>query len=312
MKVKVTVGMCVKNCEATVQEAIDSVVNQDYPHELMEIIVVYGNSKDKTVFIMIDSISKTNIQTKTYHDKGKGLGVARQMVVNNALGEYIVWVDGDIILPKNYLQKQVEFMDQNPQVGVAQGKWGTSKGRTIVAVLENMSVLDYEFKDAKTSPKSLGCVGGIYRVRALRQVGGFDGRIKGAAEDRDVTARIRAAGWLLSFNKNVELYHKNRETWRGLWGQYFWWGYGEHYISHIHKLTSYYVWPHCLYKIPPVAFMAGLRRSIRAYKASHQKISFLLPFHNFLKMIAWCFGFVKSHKEGYGHEHRAKSSNRSE
>jgi len=170
MKAKVTVGMCVKNCEATVKEAIDSIVNQDYPHELMEIIVVDGNSKDKTLSIIIDSISKTNMQAKIYHDKGKGLGVARQIVVNNALGEYIVWVDGDVILPKNYLQKQVEFMDLNPHVGATQAKWGTSKGRTIVAVLENMSALDYGFEDAKTPLKSLGAVGGVYRVRALRQV----------------------------------------------------------------------------------------------------------------------------------------------
>jgi len=309
MKAKVTVGMCVKNCEATVKEAIDSVINQDYPHGLMEILVVDGNSKDKTLSIIIDSISKTDIQAKIYHDNGKGLGVARQIVVNKALGEYIVWVDGDVILPKNYLSSQVEFMNQNPQIGAAQAKWGASKERTLVAVLENTSVLDYGFKDAKTSPKSLGSGGGVYRARAVREVGGFDGHIKRAAEDRDVTARINAAGWLLSFNKNVELYHKYRETWMGLWGQYFWWGYGEHYISHMYGLRSCHAWPHYLYRIPPVAFMAGLRRSLRAYKVSHQKISFLLPFHNFLKMIAWCFGFVKSHKEGYGHEPRTKSSN---
>ena len=51
MKPKVTVGMCVKNCAATIKEAIESVLNQDFPHELMELIIVDGNSEDETLSI---------------------------------------------------------------------------------------------------------------------------------------------------------------------------------------------------------------------------------------------------------------------
>jgi len=43
-------------------------------------------------------------------------------MVDNASGEYIEWVDSDVVLPKNYLRKQVEFMDRNPGVGAARKK----------------------------------------------------------------------------------------------------------------------------------------------------------------------------------------------
>jgi GT2 family glycosyltransferase len=40
-------------------------------------------------------------------------------------------------------------------------------------------------------------VGGfeIFRLTAINQVGGFDVKIKGAAEDGDIAMRIRNAGW---------------------------------------------------------------------------------------------------------------------
>ncbi|MEM5867131.1 MAG: glycosyltransferase [Candidatus Aenigmatarchaeota archaeon] len=41
------------------------------------------------------------------------------VVVKNASGKYIIWVDCDMILPKDHVQKQVEFMEQNPKVGIA-------------------------------------------------------------------------------------------------------------------------------------------------------------------------------------------------
>lgn len=299
MKQKITIGMCVKECEETIREAIGSVVNQDYPHEVMEIIFVDGDSQDNTLATVNSEISQMNIDVKIFSDRGKGLGVARQIVVDNACGEYILWVDGDIILEKNYLRKQVEFMDNNPKIGAAQGQWEISKTRTLAAALDNLSsfisFIIYDLKSKKSSLNSLGSVGGIYRVEAIRDVGGYDTRIKGAAEDWDLTSRMRKAGWLLSINQ-AKLYHIYKETWIGLWRKYSWWGYGDHYLTHKHK-GLVIVWQ----KVPIITFATGLIRSLEIYKKTNQKKAFLLPFHNYFRSIAWCSGFIKSHINAYGH-----------
>jgi glycosyltransferase involved in cell wall biosynthesis len=60
-KIMVTIGVCVRNADETIKEAIDSVIRQDFPHEHMEIIVVDGNSHDKTLSIIEDCLSKTAI-----------------------------------------------------------------------------------------------------------------------------------------------------------------------------------------------------------------------------------------------------------
>ncbi len=66
----------------------------------MEVIFVDDGSEDATFSIIQDSIAKIDIQAKAFHKKWMGLGAARNVVVNNASGDYIVWVDGDMTLPR--------------------------------------------------------------------------------------------------------------------------------------------------------------------------------------------------------------------
>jgi glycosyltransferase involved in cell wall biosynthesis len=40
VKPKVSIGVCVRNSVATLREAIESIICQDYPHEFMEVIFV--------------------------------------------------------------------------------------------------------------------------------------------------------------------------------------------------------------------------------------------------------------------------------
>jgi glycosyltransferase involved in cell wall biosynthesis len=57
MKPKVTVGICVRNCADYIKEAIASIIDQDFPHDLMELIVVDGCSEDKTLKIIRAALS---------------------------------------------------------------------------------------------------------------------------------------------------------------------------------------------------------------------------------------------------------------
>ena len=80
----VTVGLCVRNCEATVGEAIESVLDQNFSHELMEIIVVDDGSEDKTLSVVSDILSKSDLSVEVFHSEWMGLGPARNTVVDNA------------------------------------------------------------------------------------------------------------------------------------------------------------------------------------------------------------------------------------
>jgi glycosyltransferase involved in cell wall biosynthesis len=301
MNIVATIGLCVKNSETTVRETVESIVSQDFAHEIMEIIVVDGKSKDKTLPIARERLDASDIRVKFYSDQAKGLGAARQIVVDNAFGEYILWVDGDNVLPKNYVRKQVEFMDQNPKVGAARGEWGMCKTKSLVANLANLSELENKYRNDNII--AIGTVKGIYRLKAIKQAGGFDKCIKGASEDLDLSYRIWRNGWLLSKNQSI-IYQRWRTTWKDLWKWYSWWGYGEHYRKH--KFQNLVI----LWREVPIlrALISGLRQASIAYNETHLKISFLLPFLFFYRASAWWFGFLKSHKDAYGHKIKTESS----
>lgn len=293
MKPKVTIGVCVKNCVGSIKDAIDSILGQDFPHELMEVIFVDDGSEDNTLSVIKDCVSRMDIQVKIHHQEWRGLGPARNVVVDNARGDYIVWVDGDMVLSRDFVRKHVEFMERNPAVGAAGGKYELQHEESLAATLEGISWTAVHSKHGgKPTSKLPGTAGSIYRVEAIRQVGGFDNRITGAGEDVDAVYRMREAGWLFYLATEAVFYASkgSKETWKGLWDQYFWHGYGLHYVLHKYRSIEK------LYEmIPPAAFLSGLLRSFSAYKLMHRKVVFLLPLQYVFKMTAWCLGFAKGH-----------------
>lgn len=297
MAVKVSLGICAKNCEKTIGDAIAAIDNQTFLHSDMEVVVINDGSTDKTLEVVTTFFSKTDIATRIFQGGGRGLGIGRQMVVDNAEGEYVVWVDDGLILSPDYLQKQVHFMDANPKVGQARAKWGWSEKEGLLNSLENLMVLSYESKTSAGDDSTLRGIGGtICRLDALRQVGGFDKRIKSSSEDIDVSAKLKSAGWQLAVGQ-ATFYYRFADTWNRLWRQNFSYGYGGHYVKHKHPNSI-----SLLSMFPVVGFFVGLRSSFSVYRLTRRKASFLLSLHFLFKRTAWFFGFLRSHIDGYGHK----------
>ncbi len=60
------------------------------------------------------------------------------MVVQQASGKYIIWLDADMTLAPDYLENQVAYMEQHPNVGIAGGKYNVHIGHGLAADLENI------------------------------------------------------------------------------------------------------------------------------------------------------------------------------
>jgi glycosyltransferase involved in cell wall biosynthesis len=298
MKPKVTIGVCVRNCEDFIEECIESIINQDFAHELMELVFVDDGSDDDTLSIIQEYVSRIDVPTKVFHTSWKGLGHARNLVVANAEGEYILWVDGDMTTSRDFVRKQVEFMEQHPEVGIAKGKQALERGGNRLATLEAYSraagrMTDYQSKKARW--KALGTGGSIYRIKALKQVGGFDENLRSYGEDFDFEIRVRSAGYSLSTTNVYFLdYERRGLTSKSLWNRYWLRGYYSHYF--LHKNMG--VLKHRR-MFPPAALFSGLLHAHRLFKVTRRKIVFLLPFQYVFKMTAWYMGFIRSHLNSY-------------
>ena len=291
VNVAVTIGICVKNCEKTIGETLDSILTQDYPHSLIEIIIVDDGCNDNTISIIMDKLSRSDLKFKILQTNGSGLGLARQKVVDHAEGKYVIWIDGDMVIPPDYIRKQVEFMELHPQVGRARAKWGWDKARNMLANLQFLAYI--EEVRGKTQSKISGTGGSIFRISAIKDAGGFDTRIRGAGEDVDLAIRMLARGWDFAVSKTV-FYHKPKTSWRDLWIQYLWYGYGGHYLSHKYRKRKM-----ALVRPLPVAIAVSIRKAITAFKFTHKKSAFLLPIFFLISSLAWWMGFIKAHFEKY-------------
>ncbi len=286
MKPRVTVGICVKNSEDSIKETIDSIVAQDFPQEFMEVIFVDDGSEDETLYTICSYVPRMDMTVKIFYHEWKGLGISRNVVVNSANGDYIIWVDGDMVLPSDHVRKQVEFMDKNSQVGISKARYGKINVESVVAFLENVLFMVYDSKGELVDSRLPGTGGSIYRVEAIRQVGGFDKRMRGAGEDLDAAFRIKNSGWLLKQSSAI-FYEKRVQTYHGLWRKWFWYGFGlsDLYCKHRGIFS--------LFRMNPLAgVINGFLRMADAYKLTRRKSVILLPFHFAFEMTAWCIGFT--------------------
>lgn len=294
----VTIGICVRNCEKYINEVIESIIRQDYPHNKLELIFVDDGSEDKTLRVIEECVSSIDMPSKVFRSSWKGIGHARNIVIKNANGDYILWVDGDMVLSQGFVGKLVDFMDQNAHVGIAKGKQNLELEGGYLSTLESCAraasrMVNYQSE--KTRSRALGAGGAIYRVTAIKQVGGFDENLRGYGEDLDIELRMRNAGWsLFVVDCFFSDYERYKLTWTNLWRKYWLRGYYSHYFFHKHNnLLKHYR------MLPIAAFIAGLIQSQKIYRLTKKKLVFLLPIEFFFKTSAWYIGFIKSHINSY-------------
>jgi len=294
MKPLVTVGICVRNGERMLPNAVDSIINQDFPLENLQIIFVDDGSEDSTPKIISEYLLKFGSRAKSFTTSWKGLGHARNLIVKNAEGEYLLFVDADEILTQNYINSQIEVMEKYPDVGITSGIFKMVPGNLILTleiipyIVNQRNYLKPRSFIWKTD-KLIGTGGTTFRLKAVNEVNGFDESINGSFEDTDLVLRIKKAGWLIRPNM-AELYelHSGLSKPKELWKKYFWYGYG------CQKTFNQTREAYSLPRMSPVAgLFAGVFYSLQAYKYLYRKKVFLLPFHYGFKLTAWTLGFIK-------------------
>ena len=301
----ITVGLCARNSGKTLSKAIRSILRTDYPEDKMELIVVDGMSRDKTMEIVKAELGDTSLRYVSLCDGGRGLCCARQMVFDSARGKYIVWMDGDNVVPSHFIRRHVEFMEGKPNVG-ASAAFIIPRGDTIVARLQGYQWLVPALVETRTRKLErhskapiLGMQGVVCRVKAMKDVGGFDLGIMSAGEDVDVFIRMQHNGWKIGRTPNTWIYHYMRDDWRSLMRESVWWGYGRHCLSHKHrKMVGSLVTKRTRFLLLDMVELT--LKSARLFKDS---ACLLMPLHYLWRRAGFFIGFSKAHRDCYGHQY---------
>lgn len=107
----ISVILPVYNAEPYLKEAIDSILNQSYTN--FEFIIVNDGSKDESERTIL---SYSDSRIKYHYQENKGLGTTLNVALGLCNGKYIARQDQDDISYPDRFKKQVEFLENNPNV----------------------------------------------------------------------------------------------------------------------------------------------------------------------------------------------------
>jgi GT2 family glycosyltransferase len=114
MKPAVTVLIDTYNHERFIEEAIVSVLEQDFPSSEMEILVVDDGSTDRTPEI----VRKFEPRVRLIRKANGGQASAFNAGIPEAKGEFIAFLDGDDWWAKHKLSRVMQAFGQDPTLGV--------------------------------------------------------------------------------------------------------------------------------------------------------------------------------------------------
>lgn len=120
--VKVSVLMAVyKTNLEYLKSAIESILNQTYKD--FEFLIVDDCSQNEQITNMLNDYAKQDFRVKVYkNENNMGISATRNKLLSLAVGEYVAVMDHDDISLSQRLEREVEFLDNHPDVGVV-GCW---------------------------------------------------------------------------------------------------------------------------------------------------------------------------------------------
>ena len=141
-----------------IRECLDSVFNQDIEKDKYEVIVVEDGSTDNSLEIIKE------YPVRLFHTNRKRAGGARNVGIENAKGEYIIFLDSDDYLAeKNVLSKLDEKAINQDIIALPfiKNNFGT------------ITLIKDEFSDMKEriqKTKILGCVARCYKRELIKDI----------------------------------------------------------------------------------------------------------------------------------------------
>jgi len=170
----VTILVPARNEEENIQLCLEAITNQNYPKELLEIIVINDHSTDNTVNFA--SSFNNIIVLKLQDAEGKKAAISHG--IENAIGELIVTTDADCVMGKDWLNDMVGFYETtNCKMIAAPVMFHQEK-----SFLEKFQVLDFAGMMGVTAASlkynlSSMCNGAnlAYTKKVFNEVNGFEG-----------------------------------------------------------------------------------------------------------------------------------------
>ncbi len=194
-----------------------------------EVFVVDNFSTDNTVALIKETFPEIIL---IENNRNTGFAVANNFAIKEAKGKYILLLNPDTIITAGTFSELLNFMEENPDIGVLSPKLVKSDGSLDYACRRNFPTpldvyfhllgLDRIFPNSKlfahynllyldpSQSCDVECVAGAFmlvRGAAVSMVGLMDERFFMYVEDLDWAYRFRLSGWRVYYYAKREVIH---------------------------------------------------------------------------------------------------------
>ena len=214
------------NEDGSIKETIASVLALDYPHDLLEIIVVNDGSADRTPEIvkeMIKAHPLRNIRLINQKNGGKGNAMNAGLAV--AKGEFFASLDADSFISPEALKKMLPYFDENKNIAAVCPLLKIKKPSSILQKVQWYEyIINMLYKDLNAQLDCIHVTPGpfsVYRTKVIQDLGGYDE--KTITEDLEIAIRLQKHHYKIvqTFDATVETEPPN--TWSSLFKQRIRW-----------------------------------------------------------------------------------------
>ena len=228
---KVSFIIVAYNAETVIKSSLDSLVNQDYSHSFIEVILVDGLSNDATKQIMLDFSKKQDTFSRVVvkDNPGRYLACGWNVALKEVTGDIVLRVDAHTQFPCDFISKNVQCIDNGENI--CGGKVlsilqeDTPWNQTLLAAENSMFGGGFTFfRRGEVAKYTNTLAFAAYRKKVFDDVGQYNEKLV-RTEDNEMHYRMKKAGYKFFFNPEIVSYRFNRSNLKGLLRQKFLNGY---------------------------------------------------------------------------------------
>ena len=190
------------NSGSTIDECLRSVLELNYPKDLLEVIVIDGGSTDDTM-----EVAKKHPVKVVYSQLNPP--EAYNMVMKDIEFPIIGLIDSDAKVEKQWLKKLVKLL-HDPKVAGASGTVDTwNKDKLVPRVIGYELISRY--RRLPNTVERVATMNLLLKKKIVEEIGGFDEALP-TQYDTDIGARLAQAGYTIAFDIEAMCYHFHRPT----------------------------------------------------------------------------------------------------
>lgn len=238
---KISVVIPCRNERDFIGACIQSIVEADYPEELLEIIVCDGLSDDGTPDILEALRLKIPI-LRIITNQRSITPVARNLGVRYSTGDYILIFDAHAEMAGDYLMENATVLDQQPEVWCSGGIWKNcftnELSKNIARAMSSpFGVGNAHFRTGQHNGYTDTVGMPMYRKEVFTKVGLFDEALI-RNQDDEFNYRIAKAGGRIWLTPATHSNYYVRPSWKKLFSQYYQYGYWKVYVNKKHYTVT--------------------------------------------------------------------------